>query len=129
MKRLVAVAVLAMLASPATMARAEKQGDPAGTWTWQVPGTSANQTVTLKLKREGEKLTGVLNRNGRDTNIEDGKISRDEVSFTVTPARKGAKFPVKYTGKVTGENIIGTMEMTIDGQPRTVPWKAWRSKE
>lgn len=129
MKRLLAVAVLAMLACPASMVRAEKQADATGTWTWQVPGTSANQSITLKLKREGDKLTGVLDRDGRQTTIEEGKIKDDEVTFTVTPARKGAKFPIKYTGKVAADTITGTMEMTIDGQPRTTPWKAWRSKD
>ena len=129
MKRLVAVAIFAALACPASMVRADKQAEATGTWTWQVPGTSANQPVTVKLKQEGDKLTGVFNRDGRETKIEDGKIANGEVSFTVTPERKGAKFPVKYAGKVSGDTITGTMEFTIDGQPRTAPWKAWRSKE
>lgn len=128
MKRLVAVAIVVALAACVNFARAEGKADATGTWTWVAVGTSSNQEIAVKLKREGDKLTGVYSRSGKDTQIEDGKISGDEVSFTVTPARNGKKYPMKYSGKIIGDTITGTMEIELDGAARTTPWKATRSK-
>ena len=87
---------------------------PTGTWTWKTKfgkdGKEAEQT--LKLKLEGDKVTGTLSggRGGKgDTKIEDGKFKNDEVSFTVTREFKDMKFVTKYAGKVTDDAITGTI--------------------
>src|SRR5207253_5652905 len=45
-----------------------KKADPAGTWTWTTPGRNggADRKMTLKLKVEGEKVTGTLSSPGQD---------------------------------------------------------------
>ncbi|MCX6926634.1 MAG: hypothetical protein NT154_26010, partial [Verrucomicrobia bacterium] len=70
---------------------AVQAADATGTWTWTRPGRNggADMKLTLKLKADGEKLTGTLtspNRDGgtTDTAIADGKVKGEEVSFTVT---------------------------------------------
>src|SRR5437762_11474210 len=75
---------------------ADKKAD--GTWTWTVPGRNggADRKSTLKLKSEGDKLTGKVSAPGRggqtsETEIADGKVSGDEVSFTVTREFNGNK--------------------------------------
>jgi hypothetical protein len=40
-----------------------------------------------------------------DTPIADGKISGDEISFTVTRERQGATIKQLYKGKVAGDEI------------------------
>ena len=69
----------------------DKKTDASGTWTWTSPGRGGGEPrkSTLKLKVEGDKVTGTLSAPGRggqstDTAIESGKISGDEISFTVT---------------------------------------------
>jgi hypothetical protein len=126
MKRLVALAIV--LTVSAGLVRAEQKNGAAGTWKWTSVLPSSNEESKLTLKRDGDKLTGVLNRKGTDLQIQDGKISGDEISFTVTP-QSGQKVPVKYSGKIAGDTITGTMELSISGTRRTVPWKAWRSKD
>jgi len=66
---------LATLASCALLAvgtavqiqAADKKADPSGTWTWKTPGRNGGEgrAVTLKLKTEGEKVTGKLSAPGR----------------------------------------------------------------
>src|SRR6476659_8876205 len=38
---------------------------------------------TLKLKQDGDKLTGTTVRNGNETEIQDGRIAGDEITFRV----------------------------------------------
>src|SRR5436305_14364945 len=76
-------------ASLSRAAEDNKKADPSGTWTWTTPGRNggADRKMTLKLKVEGEKVTGTLSTPGQDgeevkTEIENGKIKGDEISFS-----------------------------------------------
>src|SRR5262245_23165071 len=103
MKRFAAVAVVALI-SFAGIARADDKANPTGTWKWTVMGANnTNRDVTLKLKLEGDKLTGAMvGRNNQDTPIEDASFKDGTVSFKVTRERNGQKFVTKYEGKLDG---------------------------
>jgi hypothetical protein len=100
-------------------------GDPTGTWKWS--NTFNNQTVetTLKLKLDGDKLTGsVTGRNNTETNIENATFKDDQISFTVTRERNGNKFTTKYTGKLDGSTIKGMTESERNGETVKRDWEA-----
>ncbi len=82
----------------------------------------------LKLKQEGDKLTGATVRNDNETAIQDGKIAGDQVSFTVVREREGRKVTAKYKGKVSGDNIKGTVESDWSGDWQTLDWEGTRAK-
>jgi hypothetical protein len=128
MKRLVAAAVVVVCAGLVSVARADN-ADATGTWKWTVSFNGQERTMTLKLKADGDKLTGaMLGRNNQETAIEDGKIKNGEVSFTVTRERNGQKFTTKYSGKVSGDTIKGKAEFERDGQQQSRDWEAKREK-
>jgi hypothetical protein len=80
--------------------------DISGKWTAQVPGRDGQpQETTFTLKVEGDKVTGTVSGRQGDTPIADGKISGDEISFTVTRERQGATIKQLYKGKVSGDEI------------------------
>ena len=86
-----------------------------------------DQTVerSLKLKLEGDKLTGtMLRRDGKETLIADGKFKNGELSFSVTRERDGQKMTSKYSGKVSGDTIKGNVEFTREGQAKSLDWDA-----
>src|SRR5436305_6933310 len=71
--------------------QAADKADPSGTWTWTQPGRNggADRKSTLKLKADGDKVTGTISAPGRggqssDTEIADGKLKGDEIYFTVS---------------------------------------------
>jgi hypothetical protein len=110
--------------------------DASGTWTWTTPGRNGGEPrkMTLKLKAEGEKLTGKLgapNRDGEvtETDIADGKIKGDEVSFTVTREFNGNKFTSKYNGKLSADAIKGKMEFERNGESQSRDWEAKRATD
>jgi hypothetical protein len=117
------IAVVALVVAFAGLARAEDKekgkADATGTWKWTVEFNDQKREVTLKLKQEGDKLTGtVTGRNNEETKIEDGKVKGDEVSFQVTRERDGQKFVMKYTAKLSGDTMKGKVEFGADGQSR-----------
>src|SRR6185312_8717138 len=109
--KIVTCAVLALGAAAQAQAQ-DKKADAAGTWTWSTPGRNGGpeRKSTLKLKVEGEKVTGTLSSPGRqgavnETAITDGKLKGEEVSFTVTREFNGNKISQKYHGKISGDSI------------------------
>ncbi len=120
-----------------------------GTWSWAQqrrggaePAADAPvRKTTLKLKADGEKLTGTIAQpmGGRGggagggaapapTEISEGKIKGDEISFSVKREFNGNAMVMKYNGKVDGDKITGTVEAPGRGgaEPTPRPWTATR---
>jgi len=110
------------------LARAEdKKADPTGTWKWSFT-TQSGQTreTSLKLKLDGDKLTGTISGRGADTAIEEAKLKGEEISFQVTREANGNKFITKYSGKLSGDAIKGKAETERNGKAQSRDWEAKR---
>jgi hypothetical protein len=129
MRRLAAVALCVAFAGVAG-ADDKKAGDPTGTWKWETEINGQKRASTLKLKRDGDKLTGsMVGRDGTETKIDDAKYRDGEVTFSVTRERDGQKFTVKYKAKVEGDTIKGKAEADFGGQARTFEFEGKRDKD
>ena len=116
----------------AVSAQAADKADPTGTWTWTSPGRGGGEPreSILKLKAEGDKLTGTLSgMRGGETKITNGKINGEEISFDVTREFNGNSFTAKYKGKVTADSITGKISTERNGETRERDWAAKRKKE
>ena len=127
---LAACAVLTLGAASQALA-----ADATGTWTWTRPARAGGgdpAKMTLTLKADGEKLTGTLTSPGRQggeptkTEISEGKVKADEVSFSVTREFNGNKMTSKYSGKVTADTIKGKTESERNGETQSRDWEAKR---
>jgi len=109
--------------------QAADKPDPTGTWKWSVTINDNKRDVTLKLKLEGDKLTGTMpGRNNTETAIDDASFKDGEVAFSVTRERNGQKFTTKYKGKLDGDTIKGKSESERDGKAQSRDWEAKREK-
>lgn len=130
MRRFAAAALVLAVSGWMGSACAEDKANPTGTWKWSVTFNNNTREMTLKLKLEGDKLTGaMLGRNNQETNIEDGKFKDGEVSFKVTRERQGMKFTQNYHGKVEGDTIKGKVEFERNGENQSRDWEAKRAKD
>ncbi|HLH55927.1 MAG TPA: hypothetical protein VKY92_20160 [Verrucomicrobiae bacterium] len=138
--------MLALLVSMATgavltfgvlnQAKAEdSKADASGTWTWTMAGRQGgpDRKFTAKLKVDGEKVTGKVSapsRGGemRETEIQDGKIKGDEISFSTSREMNGNTIVTKYSGKISGDSIKGKMEFERNGEPVKRDWEAKRGE-
>ena len=101
----------------------------AGTWNTALILPDGNRIEgTLKLKQDGDQLTGVAVRNENETQIVDGKIADDEITFKVIRDRDGRKVTAKYKGKITGDTVKGKVESDWSGEWQTLDWEGTRGK-
>lgn len=130
MKRLAFAVALVVFAGIVGAASADDKANPTGTWKWSImAGGGQMREVTLKLKLDGDKLTGaMLGRNNQETPIEDASFKDGTVSFKVTRERMGQKFTTKYEGKLSGDTIKGKSSFERDGQTMSRDWEAKRDK-
>jgi hypothetical protein len=127
MKQILSGTLILAIVTAAGMARGAE--GPTGTWKWEVKLNDQTIDLSLKLKQEGEKLTGALTGPGGETEIQDGKYKDGDLSFTVLRERNGQKVTFKYTGKFSGDTIKGKTDIDRDGQTSSRDWEAKRSKD
>lgn len=81
-------------------------GDVNGTWKGSYPGRDGQtRESTITLKAEAEKLTGSVSGRGGDAAIKEGTVKGNDLSFSVVRSFGGNDVTVKYTGKLSGEEI------------------------
>ena len=104
--------------------------NPTGTWKWTTNFGGQSRDATLKLKMDGDKLSGVYvgGQSNNETAIEDASLKGDEISFKVTREFNGQKRTTKYSGKIAGDTISGKSERERDGQTQSTDWVAKRQK-
>jgi len=103
--------------------------DPTGTWKWETNFGGKTRENTLKLKLDGDKLTGsMLGRDNQETPIENASYKDGKISFTVTREFNNNKITSKYNGTVSGDSIKGKTETEFNGQNRMADWDAKRQK-
>jgi len=133
---LTALAAFAFTQFSPVQAADEKAAPVAGTYSWTSPGRNGGpeRKSTLKIKQEGDKITGNISSPGRDgaaveTPIADAKLTGSDLTFKVTREFNGNKFVSSYTGKVTAESIKGKMEFERNGEKSSRDWEAKREAE
>ena len=116
-KKLLFVVTIALALSIVAFA-----ADVTGKWTYEQPGRGggAPTPVTITLKQDGSKLTGSVpgfGRGGQEappTEISDGKVDGNNVSFTVKREMGGQTRVTKYEGTLDGETL--KLKITRDTQ-------------
>ena len=101
--------------------------DLSGKWNaeYTTPNGETRQN-TFTFQVDGDTLTGTVSSQRGESKIEDGKISGDEITFSVTRNRGGNDVKFHYKGKVNGDEIKFTV--TIGEGDRTFEMTAKRAK-
>ena len=95
---------------------------------WKATFTTPNGDTrenTFDFKADGDKLTGtVQGAQGPGAPLQDGKISGDDISFSVTRNFGGNEVKIGYKGKVSANEIKFTV--SFGGGDRTFEMTAKR---
>lgn len=105
-------AVLVLAMAQISFAQATQPAGVTGTYKWTSQAFGGDQENTMKLKQEGDKLTGTISGfGGEDTAFTDGKVDKDgTISFKVVRDFGGQPITTLYTGKVSGDTFKGKSE-------------------
>jgi hypothetical protein len=94
--------------------------DVTGKWTYEQAGRGGGNptVVTLTLKADGGKLTGTMSQPGRngntDTEITDGTVSGNAITFTIKRSFNGNDMVTPYKGTLDGDSL--TLEFSRPGR-------------
>ena len=79
--------------------------DISGTWTASFDTIVGVQNYTYTFKVEGNKLTGHMKSQYSDTDIQEGTINGDDISFVENMTFEGMPLRIVYKGKISGDEI------------------------
>ena len=93
--------------------------DVTGKYTFEQAGRQGGnpRTITLNLKQDGSNLTGTvggMGRGGADMEIQNGKVSGDNISFETKMEMGGNTRVTKYEGTTSGSDL--KLKVTRDTQ-------------
>ena len=92
-----------------------RSADLSGTWRAEFDTQIGVQKYTYSLKQDGNKLTGKATSEIGDAKNEseltEGKVEADTVSFVELLDFRGNQLEIRYTGKITGKTIQVTREV------------------
>jgi hypothetical protein len=108
MIRKVALAALFLVLAPIAALAADFNGK----WTAQFDTQVGQQKYTYEFHVDGTKLTGkAINEQFGSTDIQDGKIDGDNITFTEALNFNGNAITITYTGKIDGDEIKFTRKV------------------
>jgi hypothetical protein len=114
-----------------TGAADDKVVDPVGTWKCEYEIGGQQLTSTLKLKKDGDNLTGTMSWPNQDeTKLKDLKLKVDTLTFSAERKLPGMDdaITVEYSLKIDGDQIKGKGEAEFGGEKRDWEIKAKRQK-
>ena len=85
--------------------------DITGQWTATFNTQVGEQHYTYTFKVDGEKLTGTAKSDNGTTDIQNGTVKGDDVSFVENLDSQGQKLAITYTGKISGDEIKFTRDV------------------
>jgi len=104
----------------------------AGRWTVEVnggsggaAGGSAAQRYTLSLEQQYQRVTGSATTGGRTIPLSDPTLVGDRLTFTVADTAGGRAATLRFSGRVSGDRITGTLRGGGAGERS---WRATRSQ-
>lgn len=99
----------------AVFALTASAADITGTWKGTAESPAGKVERTFVFKQDGSKVTGQTTSDLMgNSEIEDGKIEGDNLSFTINVSFQGNEAKVNYTGTVKGDEI--QMHVEVPGQ-------------
>ena len=99
--------------------------DFAGTWTAAIDTQVGVQNYTYTFQVEGEKLTGKAKSQFGESDITEGVVKGDDISFVENLNYEGMPLKITYKGKIAGDEIKFTRNVADIADE---PFVAKRSK-
>ncbi|HWQ56275.1 MAG TPA: hypothetical protein VN442_21490 [Bryobacteraceae bacterium] len=97
--------ILSVVAVLLVFAMAAPAADISGKWKAEMQTPNGTRESTFDFKVDGDKLTGTVTGARGSSEITEGKISGDDISFVVVRKFQEREIKQQYKGKVSGDQI------------------------
>jgi SAM-dependent methyltransferase len=96
-----------------------------GVWRWTLSNPSGDQDYTLHLVQKFQEIHGSLQERGQETRIADARVVGDQLSFNLRENGSKGKVAMRFSGRIQGDAIAGSVE--VQGGPSAGKY-AWAAK-
>ncbi len=130
MKAILSIALILGLCGLAGAAD-NKSVDPVGTWKCEYEIGGQQRTSSLKIKKDGDNLTGTMSWPDKDeAKLKDLKLKEGTLSFSAVRKLPGTdnSINIEYKLTIDGEQIKGKGTSDYGGEKRDWDIKATRQK-
>jgi len=119
MQKILAAMTVALVALLVAVPMQAQDVDIAGKWETTRETPRGTMTSTFTFQVDGAKLTGIIGSQMGDTEISDGTVEGNKISFKAVMSRGDRTIEMVYSGTVEGDTITGTMQTPRGEQPWT----------
>ena len=98
----------------------------AGGWNWEQNVGGKAQNLELALEQKFQVISGTLRVNGNAVKISDAKLRGDQIVFSAAPSLNGAVVKMSFSGRVSGDNIFGSVALSGARGQSQLEWTAAR---
>lgn len=101
----------------------------AGNWEWQFTAGGRQIQQTALIEQYFQKVEAFVRAGNRREVVQKPTLRGEDLAFTLQLTLEGLGQTMhEFQGKVTGNEINGTIKLTLpDGKSTTVPWRARRT--
>jgi hypothetical protein len=106
------------------------KADPVGTWKCEYEIGGMKRMSTLKIKKDGDKLTGTMSwPDQKEEKLKDLKLKDDTLTFSAVRKFMENEIPIDYTLKFDGDKLKGKGAAEFGGQKQEFDIEGKREKK
>jgi Methyltransferase domain len=98
-----------------------------GAWHWQLTFGGKPQAYELALEQKFQVISGTVRVGGRSVALQDARLRGDEISFNFSADVNGSPLKHAFSGRVIGNAINGTVNLSGSRTQGQFDWNATRS--
>ena len=119
MKKTLAAMTVALVSLLVAVPMQAQDVDIVGKWETTRETPRGTMTSTFTFEVDGDKLTGTVGSQMGDSEISDGTVEGNKISFKMVMTRGDRTIEMVYSGTVEGDAITGTVQTPRGEQPWT----------
>ena len=104
-------------------------GDVGGKWHWSLLSSTGKPVYALQMVQKFQRVKGKIEVQGRELRIADTRLTGDKLSFTVRYKSLGQDVVMQFSGRVSGDTLTGTVEVSGGFLAGKHEWMAKRIRE
>jgi hypothetical protein len=97
-----------------------------GVWRWTLSNPSSDQDYTLHLVQKFQEIHGSVQVRGQETRIADARLVGDQLSFNLRKDGGNRKVAMRFSGRIQGDAIAGSVEVQGGPLAGNYTWAAKR---
>jgi hypothetical protein len=124
-----AVVSMALVLAVCGFAGAADKVDPVGTWKCEYEIGGQKRTCTLMVKKDGDKLVGMMNwPDQKDEKLKDVKLKDAVLTFSAVRKFMDLEFALDFTLTIDGDKFKGKSTAEFGGQKQEFDIEGKREK-